>query len=253
MSANFFRTRDAIRQNLIDQSALGLALSRPPSMPAGSPVLAGLLPAGVLVDQSAILYEGVSLGSMLGTSVAATNPRVTRASFSVGGGTMVDVFTNAPAFKADVEALFATLIPGFTWEKVDPTNPAFDITVASAYLQLVNVAKWILDPADPINYASHLIDDPLPNLLSPTPALQAPKAIYGQIATNDVVVPNAFNGLLFSLIGAEITLYSDSSVPGGSVSHGIIGSSATVQGDAAGFLASPPVIPPVSRDLNGMP
>ena len=37
ITANFFRTRDAFRQNVLDQSALALAISRPPQTASGAP------------------------------------------------------------------------------------------------------------------------------------------------------------------------------------------------------------------------
>ena len=37
----------------------------------------------------------------------ATNPRIAKAGFNVGGGTLVDIFTNSPAFAPSVNALLA--------------------------------------------------------------------------------------------------------------------------------------------------
>ena len=253
VSANFFRTRDAFRQNVLDQSALGLALARPPSplapQPAANPFAAAALGLGVAVDPTQIFYEGISLGSIAGTSVLATNPRITRASLSVGGGTITDVFTNSPAFQANVDALFATLIPGYTRAKITAGDPAFDAAIAASYLRTLNVAKWILDPGDPINYAQHVKLAPLPNLLADqtgaTP--QTAKAALGQIAKNDAVVPNPFNLLLYNVMSADQTFYDSGSAAGGSVSHGILASSATVQGHAAGFLLG--TVPPTTVTL----
>jgi hypothetical protein len=272
VSANFFRIREAFRQNLIDQSTLILALARPlPSTP-----LATVLPAGTFVDPRQAHYLGISLGSISGTSVVATNPRITRATFDVGGGTFTDIAINAPAFKAQLEPLFASLIPGFSWAAVTPGDPAFNPSVAATYLQLVNVAKWILDPGDPINFASHVTLDPLPNLLSPTPALQVSKPSYGQISSGDTVVPNAQNLLLYSLMGATTSFY-DSNRPAGtdgsgvnyaanSVPHGIIGAlppvtatnpveyvtaGAQVRADSTDWLIG--VTPPATRTFDLTP
>jgi hypothetical protein len=187
ISQNFFRTRDVFRQNLLDQSALVLAMARPPA-PFPQPAVdarAALLPAGVVIDPSAVRYLGISLGSLAGASVVASNPRLTGAVLNVGGGTAVDVFTTSPAFVSSIDALLAGLgiAPG-----------------SAAFLQFVAVAKTILDPADPVNFAVHLSANRLPDLLTPA-AEQPPKAILTQAALCDQVVPNVWNYLLAANAG----------------------------------------------------
>ena len=60
------------------------------------------------------------------------------------------------------------------------------------------VAKTVLDPADPVNFAGHLTANTLPNLLPPLggnpngSVPQAPKKILTQMANCDGVVPNPF-------------------------------------------------------------
>lgn len=242
ISSNFFRTRDSFRQNLFDVSALTLALARPPTMPqpAGNP-LSAVLPAGLVVDPSAIYYEGISWGAFSGASVMATQGRFTRGVLSVGGGTIVDTFTTSPSFVPMVDALFPTIIPGWTRPKVTPGDPAFNPATYATYTQLLQVAKWILDPAEPVNYAPHLRTAPLPDLLA-NPAgtvAQPAKDVFAQIALGDVVVPNPNNDLLDLLIGGDTTLYTDDDPAGGPAPHGMLGSNAQVQLDAALYLVDP--------------
>jgi hypothetical protein len=243
ISATFFRTRDTFRQAALDMSALSLALARPPApypQPAGNP-LSAVLPAGVIVDPSAIYYEGISWGAINGTSIVATNPRITRGVLSVGGGTIVDVFTTSPSFQAGVDALFPTLLPGFTRPAVTPGNPAFNPAIFAAYTQLLQVAKWILDPADPLNYAQHLRTSPLPNLLA-NPAgtvAQSAKDVFAQVALGDTVVPNPTNYLLDALINGNTTTYTDDNPAGGNMPHGMLATNAQVQIDAALYLVDP--------------
>ena len=106
---------------------------------------------GVAVNPAAIYFAGQSLGGIIGTSMVATNPRISRAVLNVAGGTLVDVFTQAPAFSSSVSALFAQLIPEFTPDKVKPASPAYDPIIAQEYAQTLIVAKWILDPAESVN------------------------------------------------------------------------------------------------------
>jgi hypothetical protein len=202
VSANFFRTRDTLRQDLIDQSALILALARPSksaalpdicndATPCPSKALLGYLlqGKGLLIDPAHISWAGQSLGAILGTLNLAANPRLARGVLNVGGGTLTDILTTAPAFQGSVGGLLASL-------GIVPGTPA--------YLQFLLVAKWILDPADPINAAGHLLGGTskatLPDLLAGQPN-QVAKSIYGQFAGCDQTVPNVFNIGLYGNIG----------------------------------------------------
>ena len=263
LTANYFRMRDAFRQNLLDQSALALALARPPApvpQPPQNPFSA-VLPPGVVIDPTEVYYEALSLGSISGTSVVATNPRITRAALSEAGGTFIDIGITSPDFQASLTPLFTAILqsqgvlpPGtaFSFAMVDPTSGAFDPVVAAAFLQLVDLAKWIMDPADPINYAAHVKLAPLPNLLAnPDGSVaQAAKAAYGQIAEGNTTVPNATSEEVYSLMGIfpdGTTVYSG---PGGTaVEHGMLLTQPQVQTDAAGFLKDPTVTPPTTRTL----
>ncbi|HMG56163.1 MAG TPA: hypothetical protein VK601_21840, partial [Kofleriaceae bacterium] len=197
ITANFFRTRDTMRQDLIDQSQLIRALVvAPPAAPGatGNSVFDHMIGRGVIIDPvpGSIYYVGQSLGAIQGAMDVAANPRIAKAVLNVGGGTLVDVFTNSPAFATQVSALLASL--GID-KAADPAR----------YLQFLTVAKTVLDPADPVNYVGHLtsIKTTLPNLLPPLggnpngSVPQLPKKVLTQIANCDNVVPNPF-GLVYS-------------------------------------------------------
>jgi hypothetical protein len=187
VTANFFRTRDTMRQDLIDESQLIRALA---FVPAGAPPqnhtvfdhifahAAATFATGMLIDPGTIYFSGQSLGAIQGTMDVATNPRISKAGFNVGGGTLVDIFTNAPAFAPATNALLAQL-------GIQPGTAKF--------LQFLVVAKTVLDPADPINFAGHLTANTLPNLLTGGTTNQTPKKILTQIANCDDTVPNPFN------------------------------------------------------------
>lgn len=239
VSSNFFRIRDAIRQDLIDQSALVLALARPPTLPlpAGmaNPFAEALATNGIGIDPTRIYYVGQSLGGIIGTNVLATNPRFSRGVLNVAGGTLVDVFTQGDAFQTQVDALFLGL--GIDRSQL-ATNPA----MAAQYLKTLNVAKWILDPADPINFAKHLVGAPLPDLLaSPDGSVaQAEKEVFGQAANGDLVVENPFNLLLYEAAGIDWTMYVDADAAGNVVSHSFLSSSPEAQADVADWLLGLP-------------
>lgn len=249
ISSNFFRIRDAFRQNLLDQSALVLALARPtPTIDAFTTRLAA---HGVAVDPSKVYWEGISLGGIAGTEVLATNPRFSRGVTSVAGGTLVDVFTKAPAFQAQVNALFTSLLrpqldtiaPGQAFDPafVDPSNASsFAPVVAAQYGKTLLLAKWILDPGDALNYAKHLRTAPLPNLLANPggTVLQSPKAVLGQVAVGDLVIPNDLNRQLFRNGAIDVVEYTSNAYPAAQM-HGVLSFDATVQDQAAAYLADP--------------
>jgi hypothetical protein len=229
--------------------ALVLALARPPApfpQPPANPLATALAGAGIAINPGAVYYEGLSLGSLSGTSVLAANSRMSRGSLSVGGGTITDFFTHAPAFQAQVVQLFTGLLAeplharSFSFDMIDPTKDQFDLFVAEDYLQTLNVAKWILDPAEPVNYAVNLISAPLPDLLAnPNGSVpQVAKAVYGQAAQNDPVIPNPFNFELYSLIGANQTFYT-----GTGATHSMLATQPPVQGHAAAFLVDGATVP----------
>jgi hypothetical protein len=204
VSSNFFRTRDSIRQNLIDQSRLIQVLEPTPAAPplAGQDVFNTLANQGLFIVPlpDATFVVGQSLGAMIGTVNLAANPRISRAVFNVGGGTLVDVFTSSPAFKDQVDQLFLGL-------GIDRSQLGSDPAVAAQYLQTLQVAKWILDPAEPLNYAGNITGNTLPNLLPPLEGAtdgsvaQNAKTVLAQHAACDQTVPNPFNALLAGDIG----------------------------------------------------
>jgi len=200
ISANLFRIRDTFRQDIIDNSSLILAMARPPppfpATTSPNPVSAELLAKGIVVDPSKVYWEGQSLGGILGTINVAANPRISEAVLNVPGGTFVDISSVSPAFKPNLNALLHNLPPA-QGGPIDPLTPA--------YTQFLQVAKWVLDPAEPINFAGFMIGDAthpmLPNLLPTSIVAPTERKILGQMSVCDSVVPNPFNLLLFHVAG----------------------------------------------------
>jgi hypothetical protein len=191
VTSNFFRTRDTLRQDIIDESQLVRAAAFVPAgaPPTGHNLFDYMASKGVIIDPGKIYFVGQSLGAIQGTVDVATNPRISKAVLNVGGGTVVDVFTTSPAFSATTNGLLASL-------GIQPGANA-------AYLQFLVVAKTILDPADPVNFAGHLTANPLPNLLAnPNGSVpQGAKSVLTQAAFCDQVVPNPWNFILDSTAG----------------------------------------------------
>jgi hypothetical protein len=186
VTANFFRTRDSLRQDIIDQSQLVRAVTAP-SVPGGAanPLFDHMALQGFVIDPSKVSLVGQSLGAIQGAADVASNSRISNAVLNVGGGTIVDIFTNSPTFSAQTNVLLKSL-------KITPGPNA-------GFLQFLVVSKMILDPADPVNFAAHLTKDTLLNFIVPpgtAPSPQAPKQVLTQAAFCDQVVPNPFNFIL---------------------------------------------------------
>jgi hypothetical protein len=187
VSANFFRTRDTFRQDIIDQSQLVRALA---FVPNGQPhpLFNYMAAQGAVIDPGKVYFAGQSLGAIQGTADVAANPRISRAVLNVGGGTVVDVFATSPAFASTTAALLAGL--------------GIQAGANQAYLQFLVVAKTILDPAEPVNFAGHLQTNTLPNLLPPLggnpngTVPQVAKSVLTQAAFCDQTVPNPWNFIL---------------------------------------------------------
>jgi hypothetical protein len=128
----------------------------------------------------------------------------------VPGGTLVDTILTSPAFAAQVGPLLAPL--GCTWPPATPAQ-------AQGCLQVVHVMKWILDPADPLNFARHVTSGTLPNLLAAggipgnADGTQLAKDVLAQIAVCDQTVPNGPSALLAANLG--LAPFRAPAAPGG--------------------------------------
>jgi hypothetical protein len=224
VSGNLYRLRDSMRQDLVDVSSLALALARPPppilpAFPTGaeSPVAVHLLGRGIYVNPGAVYYEGQSLGALLGTLNAAAQPQLSRVVLNVGGATASDIVSQSPAFAPLLAQLLASL-------GIAPGSPE--------YLLFIQTAKWILDPADPINFAG----------VARARVAAGGFDILGQWAACDQVVPNNASALLYDNLGlgassstsSTSVLYANSARAGASCVLGVSPNPGTL---AHSFLA----------------
>jgi hypothetical protein len=204
VTANFFRLRDTFRQGYVDVSALVQAFAPPPATPpSGSAVFDDLFGRGLVLDPGRVYVIGHSGGAVQGTVHLAVNSRLSRGVLNALGATMVDALTNAPSFKPQIDALFASI-------GVNRNDPA----QAAKYLQTISVAKWVLDPADPINFARFVGGaDRLPDLLHPG-TTQAQKPALAQLGLCDQTVANPYNSLLIANLGIPGIALAPPSSPG---------------------------------------
>ncbi|SET96660.1 hypothetical protein [Stigmatella erecta] len=140
---NLFATRDNFRQHAID---LGQAERVIQSDAIDALLTQANGGAATGLDGSKIVYIGQSLGGMLGTLSTSVSPNVGNVVLNVPAGDLTGVLltSQAPDFVKARTGFLQTLAA----ENITPGTPAFD--------QFLGLAKLILDPADPLNYASRV-------------------------------------------------------------------------------------------------
>ncbi|MBI5068949.1 MAG: hypothetical protein HZB56_11985 [Deltaproteobacteria bacterium] len=181
VSANLFRTRDSARQDVIDQAVLINTLAPAQPRASGADQLAARMLSyapTIAIHPDQIYFASLSLGSMNSALSVALNPRIQKGAFHAGGATLVDVFANPAA--QDHPTLVA-LLGSF--------NPPI-LENTPEYLQFLQVAKWILDPADPANYGALIA--------------ASGKPVLSQIGLCDQRVPNDQNRLFTALLGLPV-------------------------------------------------
>ncbi len=122
-----------------------------------------------------IAYLGVSLGSLLGTSLMALSPDLDAAIFSVGGARMMDIVTDT--------------------EELEQYQPIIELLVGSAeaFDRLIPVAQHLIDPADPGAWAPHVLRDRFDDRTAPN--------LLVAVGMHDEVVPRAAGRTLARTLG----------------------------------------------------
>lgn len=145
-----------LRQGIVDQLLMPVLAAGPL---AEDPLLQAADGSGTLIDGENFFYTGISLGGIFGTTFMAFSPHVRTGVLHVPGSG----FTHMMAHSADFN-LFQVLLNG---EIGDRREQQIFFALAQRYF----------DVGDPINYLSHLTEDPLTAL--------GPKSCLWQCAIGD--------------------------------------------------------------------
>jgi pimeloyl-ACP methyl ester carboxylesterase len=129
------------------------------------------------VDVTRIYYAGQSLGGILGGTFVANHPEIARAVLNVPGADTVDMFRDSPFFSSQIAAFF---------HREGVSADSFDGH------RFMNVARWLMDCADPASFAKTLLHPPG----------GPPRGVLLQMATLDIIIPNAYTKKLQDLSGA---------------------------------------------------
>jgi len=181
LSPNLAATRDNIRQSVLDLQSLVAGLKACGS--AGCGLLS--------VDPTKILYMGISLGGIMGSTHAATNPDIKAAVLNVPGVGWVDIIENTESLAIRCSVIDGLIDAGIvTGDKFNPAGPT-GICLGDTwktqpgYRQFAVIGRWVLDPADGVNF---------------TPDL-ATRRILIQEVVGDTVVPNVTTETEAALVG----------------------------------------------------
>jgi pimeloyl-ACP methyl ester carboxylesterase len=238
---NFFAVRDNFRQGSVDLSQLVATLIARRTE-ANTPEF----------DATNIYYVGQDLGGLIGTLFMATEPVVRVGVLNVaGGGFSYLLRESAPLCKPIFDGLAALGL----CVRPDATNRPCECAPTAAYTSFVQSAQWILDQADPVNYARHLIDDPLwcssGTTIAPCSVLPGGtgirKKILFQKMENDPVIPNSTTHALRAAAGPG-SCYRERATtppnhgyllsPGSSPTADLLAATAEAQGQVVNFILS---------------
>jgi len=159
-------TRDHFVQALIDLTALKRSLTQGDWETA----------IGQRLVTDRMYYVGQSLGGIIGGTFVAINDDIERAVLNVPGADVVDMFNDSTFFGPQVDAFFV---------REDITRGSYEAE------RFFNVARWIMDSADPQSVARQL---------------QGRTALI-QMATLDIIIPNLYTQKLQALSGLPMLEY----------------------------------------------
>lgn len=141
--------------------------------------------AGLSFDRDHVAYLGISMGSVIGTSVVAAEPDVHAAILVVPPGSIVETLCEGVAFRSLTTGSIAHLlaVPG-----------SFDETLhACVGDPIVDFYRWALEPIDPLVLAPHFYAEPLV-------AGPRPDAVWITSSNDEIASPPAAESV-FSVAG----------------------------------------------------
>lgn len=189
--------RDCIRQTVVDLIQLVNVVS------SGTPLDPS---TNLQLDPANIYYSGISMGALIGTVFHAIDPRIQAAVPCAGGGSPTDIIRwtqKSPIRQVAKDQVLLHLpslanLPGdFNDNYVLRDQPPLVNTVPGA-IDIQNMfgdLEWLQASGDPLSYAVHLTQSPLPGM--------QPKPTLFQWALNDLTVPNSQTADLLRAAGTQ--------------------------------------------------
>jgi dienelactone hydrolase len=181
---NFSAVRDSIRQSALDLCQL-VRLVRQADLDLGA--LAGPYGEPPRLDTRRLAYLGESYGTVVGALFAAIEPDVDLFVLDTPGAGIIDLAVTGSPELGTVALPFATLMYRTSGE-LDRFHPA------------VSLAQAIIDPADPLTYAPHILRD----RFEVSGAELGPRHVVAIEVVGDEVIPNQASRALARALGLEV-------------------------------------------------
>ncbi len=166
---NIGALRDQLRQAEFDTAQLAQVLRSNPDL---SPLQTGA--SAPKIDPAHVAYLGDSLGGIEGAVASAIEPNLNAWTLEVaGGGVVTEIAARSPVIGLDLNG--GGLNFGFTADQFTDSHP------------VVTLIQQIIEPGDPLIFASHLVTSPhtlKSNATSPRNILQI-EVIFDELVTNE--------------------------------------------------------------------
>ena len=189
LSTDLAATRDNMRQTILDLERLVVAIGAcggtEPTASCGD----------LVVDPANIIYTGISLGGILGSTTVSIDPQLKGGVLNVAAVGWLDILENSSTNEIKcplVDALIADgILIGDPWNGQDGSAATGlctgdDWKTQPSYQTFSSTARWVLDPADGANY----VGTRLPG-----------KKFLLQEVVGDLVVPNVATDNEGALVG----------------------------------------------------
>ena len=200
---------DRAQQGFLNFLYLGRALVHPDGLGA-DPAFRG--PSGQpLLEPGELVYDGNSQGGIMGGSLVALAPDLTRAKLGVPAMNYSTLLNRSSDWEAEAPLAdrlpgLAEELPGLVEDPTDPPDPtdlvAYSDAYTTSYPSVIDqqlgyaLLQMLWDRAEANGYAHHMTNDPLPN----TPAHQ----VMLQVAFSDHQVANVAAEVEGRTIGARL-------------------------------------------------
>ena len=191
LSVDVAADRDNIRQTVLDLQRLIKAAGACGAANCAS--VNGGLPFSV--DPTHIVYAGISLGGIIGSTTTAVAPALKASVLNVSGVGFLDIIENTQtlAIRCPLvnDLIDAGILVGQKWDPAMPTvglcttDAWKDPATQPGFAQFRATARWVLDPADGANFTRKL----------------ASKRFMIQEVVGDQVVPNVATDAEGKLVG----------------------------------------------------
>jgi hypothetical protein len=170
-------------------------------------------------------FIGNSLGAVVGMGALVAEPELRAAVQNVPPGSVVETLVESPEFRPLVEAIF---LP-----RLGVEGPFDEVDRRLIFDPIIDLARWVLEPADPLALAPYVVREPVR-------AGAPPEVLFQVAALDEVAAPLATASMLGAAAAGRVTRYDPAA-------HGMLEVLAQVS------RYEPPVVPPFRRRSSDLP